>query len=247
MFSSSHHNYSTEKEFESKLKELQAKHTEELKSVNGGDDVGSPEPAADPATTSDPVVDPAEEERLRKQEKARKKREAKKEKERKRQEEIGKETAEAGPSMRALELESLELQLKPESLEIKEIQSDGNCLYRAVAAQIGGGKDYTEIRRLCADVLKENEDEFAPFCELSETVTTFDQYIERVRNSSDWGGHLELRALSQGLKRPIVVYAAAKPKVVMGEDSDAASILLSYHLHYYSLGEHYNQVVKTQE
>jgi hypothetical protein len=47
--------------------------------------------------------------------------------------------------MRAMELETLDLQLKPLSLRIVEIPSDGNCLYRAVAAQCGS--DYIAIRK----------------------------------------------------------------------------------------------------
>jgi OTU domain-containing protein 6 len=65
--------------------------------------------------------------------------------------------------------------------------------------------------------------------------------VDRVRSSNEWGGHLELRALSEGLNKCIVVYSANQPVLVLGEEGDA--IRLSYHLHYYSLGEHYNQVV----
>ena len=36
----------------------------------------------------------------------------------------------------------------------------------------------------------------------------YDEYIEKVRASSEWGGHLELRALSSALDKTIVVYSA---------------------------------------
>mmetsp|Transcript_31398 Transcript_31398/g.34754 ORF Transcript_31398/g.34754 Transcript_31398/m.34754 type:complete len:281 (+) Transcript_31398:65-907(+) len=180
--------------------------------------------------------------RLRKIEKARCKREAKKDKERQRQEDIEREAAETGPSMRQTELEALETQLKPLSLEIVEIPSDGNCLYRAIAAQCDS--NYAKIRGVCADVLSEKKEDYSPFCEYTDAITTFDDYVVSVRSSSEWGGHLELRALSEGLKRPIVVYSAARPKLVMGEEDGGNPVMLSYHLHYYSLGEHYNQVVK---
>ena len=93
-------------------------------------------------------------------------------------------------------------------------------------------------------MLSQNQDEYAPFVEYSDTITNYDQYLDRVRSSSDWGGHLELRALSEGLKRPIFVWSATQPKLVIGDEEGENAILLSYHLHYYSLGEHYNQVVK---
>jgi OTU domain-containing protein 6 len=93
-------------------------------------------------------------------------------------------------------------------------------------------------------MLKSNEEEFAPFCELSDEITEFDHYVDRVRSSSDWGGHLELRAIGMALNRPIEVYSVhsgSKPLII--HESENAPIRLSYHLHYYALGEHYNQVV----
>jgi len=95
-----------------------------------------------------------------------------------------------------------------------------------------------------------NETEFAPFCEYdNENIPDFAAYVDRVRNSSDWGGHLELRALSLALHKHIIVYSAQsrEPLTIKPEDGgndDEEPIRLSYHLHYYALGEHYNQVVK---
>ena len=104
---------------------------------------------------------------------------------------------------------------------------------------------------LCADTLLEHQDEFAPFCEYTDAISTFEEYVGQVRDSAEWGGHLELRALGIALNRPIYVYSVqsgTKP-LAIHEDSDSdhvdkQPILLSYHLHYYALGEHYNQVIK---
>jgi OTU domain-containing protein 6 len=119
-----------------------------------------------------------------------------------------------------------------------------------------------------------HEDDFAPFCELGQVAERGDEgnsllpanyaaYVDRVRSSADWGGHLELRALSVALQRPIIVYSArsAEPLrieeqqhdtinsdgISADEDSDFVPIRLSYHLNYYALGEHYNQVVPVEE
>ncbi len=100
---------------------------------------------------------------------------------------------------------------------------------------------------LCADTLQQHQDEFAPFCEYTDDITTFDEYLEKVRNSAEWGGHLELRALGIALSRPIFVYSVqsgAKPLAIHEAETETEPILLSYHLHYYALGEHYNQVIK---
>lgn len=103
---------------------------------------------------------------------------------------------------------------------------------------------------MCAETLQANQDEFAPFCEYTDTVTSFDAYLDQVRDSAAWGGHLELRALGMALDRPILVYSlqsGSKPLAIHddGNGSDQKEpIRLSYHLHYYALGEHYNQVVE---
>jgi len=229
------------KQFEEKLKLLQDKHETEIS--ESGSAVTEEQNALE--ATNNTVEDADEIERQNKLEKARRKREAKKDKERKRQEELEREAAEAGPSMRQTELEALETQLKPLSLKIVEIPSDGNCLYRAIAAQCDS--DYIKIRGLCADILSSKEDEYAPFCEYTDTIATFEQYVDCVRSSSEWGGHLELRAVAEGLKRSIVVYSATQPMLVMDGTDDTNPVLLSYHLHYYSLGEHYNQVMKVDD
>ena len=88
-------------------------------------------------------------ERSKKLDKARRKRDAKKEKERQRKLDEENAAAMAGPSLREVELQALYQQLQPLSLQVVEIPSDGNCLYRAVAAQCG--TDYCKIRK-CATI-----------------------------------------------------------------------------------------------
>jgi OTU domain-containing protein 6 len=83
--------------------------------------------------------------RERKLAKARKKREKQKEKEAQLQKQIVEETANAGPSMRQIELEQIEAILSPLSLTVREVEADGHCLYRAVAAQ--SNTTYTEISK----------------------------------------------------------------------------------------------------
>lgn len=103
---------------------------------------------------------------------------------------------------------------------------------------------------LCADTLLSKEDEFAPFCEYNETAPNFAAYVDRIRHSSDWGGHLELRVLSIALQKHILVYRMQSPEPLHLQPEnlphDEDPIRLSYHLHYYALGEHYNQVVKAE-
>jgi len=239
-----------EEEFAAKLKALEASYQEHLATLAVGSlEISSDADAEKPAESNDnekpAEVDEEALARERKLAKAKKKRDKQKEKEARIEQEIEEANANAGPGLRKIELEQIQAVLTPLKLKVDEVDADGHCMYRAVAAQTG--KDYMEIRSLCADTLQENQDEFAPFCEYTDDITTFDEYLEKVRNSAEWGGHLELRALGIALSRPILVYSVqsgAKPLAIHEAKTETVPILLSYHLHYYALGEHYNQVIK---
>lgn len=211
-----------------------------------------------------------DEARRRAQQKKLKKKNAQRQRELEREKRIDEENAQAGPSRRQMEVEAmLQLYLNPRGLDVQEVEADGNCLYRAVGVQcarlgmdiVDGTKperSYGKIRGICADVLLgSNRSEYEPFAEY-DAAKDYEEYVQKVRSSSTWGGQLELRALSAGLKRPIVVFSAEGPPLVMGkefavegertedEDDDWANksmILLSFHRHYYALGEHYNSVI----
>jgi len=207
-----------------------------------------------------------------------KKKNAARQKEIDREQRIKEENSKAGPSRRQMEMEALQkLQLHPRELEVEEVEADGNCLYRAVSVQcsrlgvnissdVAGQEGYGKIRSVCADVLLgENRAEYEPFAEFGEGhgahdsgdhPATYEQYVNNVRSTSTWGGQLELRALSEALKVPIVVFSAESPLLTMGAEHDPdgedgegkdwskkKAVLLSFHRHYYALGEHYNSVV----
>lgn len=107
---------------------------------------------------------------------------------------------------------------------------------------------------MAADTLQQHEEDFAPFIVLTDDVPDFATHVANVRSSAQWGGHTELRAISMALNRPIVVYSArtVKPLVIceekqVGSADQEHPVRLSYHLQYYALGEHYNQVVVEKE
>ena len=185
------------------------------------------------------------------------KRQKEKEKQKAREEEIAREVANA-PDPRAVEMSVImELYLEPSNFVIEEVRADGNCLYRAVASQLGHlgveSVEFDEIRRRCADALWENKEEYEPFAELGDSnASTFEEYVEKVRASSEWGGHLELRALASALKKTIIVYSADSSPLHIKEedekeDEEENVIRLSFHRKYYALGEHYNSVVRKTE
>ncbi|OQR81185.1 hypothetical protein ACHHYP_16684 [Achlya hypogyna] len=191
-------------------------------------------------------------------EKAQRKREKKKQEGKDRQLRIEEESKNV-VSERKVEVDQISLQLRALSMTIHEIPSDGHCLYHAVADQLrriealpdtGAIPPYKYMRQLTAASLRTHAADFLPFVELnyesdeSLEADQFEAYCQRVEQSSDWGGQLELRALAHSLQRPIHVFAAASEVLVMGEEfAGAPPLRVSYHLHYYALGAHYNSVV----
>ncbi|XP_028317044.1 deubiquitinase OTUD6B [Gouania willdenowi] len=151
--------------------------------------------------------------------------------------------------------ESLQLaqKLAQQQLQIKEIPSDGHCMYRAIEDQLakrakpGLMMSMKELRSCTAEHMKNNTDDFLPFLTNPNTgdmYTTdeFEKYCSDVEHTAAWGGQLELRALTHVLRLPIEVIQADSPAIKIGEEYKDDPITLVYMRHAYGLGEHYNTV-----
>ena len=271
-----------EQEWDAKYEALLDKHAQELSDLQGADadananadggdqaaeDTEAPlESNANTSTNANP--NPPEEETPTPEQTAKQKALAKKirkrqnalAKQKAREEQIALEMANA-PNPRQMEIDAImELYLSKDNLEIEEVAADGNCLYRAIARQMEhlGGKDrdydYAGMRKICSEEFRSKREEYEPFADLAEMkVSSFEEYIEKVRESSEWGGHLELKALAYSLKKTIMVYSTEGALEIKGEDTDGDNgadedfIRLSFHRQYYALGEHYNSVIAVKQ
>jgi OTU domain-containing protein 6 len=142
-----------EEEFDRKLKDLEEKYKQQLSQLEEEQGLTETQPEVATETAGDTNENDDDDEeakglsaRERKQLKARRKKERQKEREAERQAELEREDANAGPSMRQVELEQMQAVLTLLDLKIGEVDADGHCLYRAVAAQTG--RSYNEIREL---------------------------------------------------------------------------------------------------
>merc|ERR1711918_270112 len=79
-----------------------------------------------------------------------------------------------------------------------------------IRPDLPGAGSQEEIRSLCAGALRKRADDYAPFAELKDG-DDFDAYCNRVENSADWGGELELRALADEIECRILVHRAEGP------------------------------------
>ena len=124
---------------------------------------------------------------------------------------------------------------------IREVGGDGNCLFRSVSDQMDNTeKNHKMYREMCLTYMKNNPDEFSPFIEDDET---FDKYLERMGEDGEWGGNLEIYALSKILNANFYIYIHKHPMYIVNNfEKPKKNILLTYHEE-----KHYNSLRKLEE
>ena len=118
-----------------------------------------------------PPTAPPDDARLdieKKKAKAKAKQEKKVAKEKERLLSIEQAKTQAGPSLRETEMNIICTKLQSLSMQIKDIPSDGNCLYRAIADQLqlvspDQQMDWKELRTVAASYIRSHREEYAPF------------------------------------------------------------------------------------
>ena len=203
------------------------------------------EPAATDAGASDEPRRPS---------RAQKRREAKAKEEAERDARIALERANLGETEEELEWRELGDKLEPLGFRVKEVAPDGHCMFRSLEDQLAFQSteslgfdtkpfDHLGLRRLAASHIRKHADQFAPFiAEEGSEDAGVEGYCARLEETAEWGGHVELQAIAEALEVVIEVYSAQQPIVKIGEGKEGAPLRLSYHLHAYGLGEHYNSV-----
>lgn len=142
-----------------------------------------------------------------------------------------------------IEIEELEAQLHKIHLKMHPVMGDGHCLYRAVAFNLGraGRSDYAEyqaVRTACADEMRKNRPKYEDFV----GSDNYDAYCDSVQNSAEWGGDVELTALSNAFQMSFIVHRRGQEPIKRG-DYDAVS-QLAFLEFFTTSGGHYNSVVE---
>ncbi|KAH9878062.1 hypothetical protein J1614_003279 [Plenodomus biglobosus] len=179
--------------------------------------------------------------------------------------------AASAPNPRELERERMARQLEARGLALHEIRADGHCLYAAVADQLGtrgigfapqievavvgsagtngnGNGDaeaYKTVRHAAADFIQRHPEAFEGF-----TEDPLPEHVRKVRETGEWGGHLELLALARSYGvRICVLHSDGRVDRIEPEEQDGEKkkeeveeIWLGYYKHSHGLGEHYNSL-----
>lgn len=233
-------------EIEKLEKDLEAKHLDELKNLKINDEpnpnINNDQPESEPETNDQKPAQRVS--------KAQKRREKKNKEERDRQAQIEEEEKLNLDGPRNIESTKIKEILESRQLSIFPISADGDCLYNSVAHQLKmtgrSSMNVDELRNITADYIKSNKDTLIPYMTNPDTDQClndeeFEEYCEKIKNSKCWGGQIEIKALSNALKVPIEVLQASGPPTVQTQESyKKPNLILTYHRHFVSLGEHYN-------
>ncbi|CAG2203826.1 OTUD6 [Mytilus edulis] len=227
---------------ETELKEFKDKTTQEvtdrLSSLETNDNTGDSEAAGGDVETR-------EDSKEKKVSKAMKRREKQATKNKEREERIKEQELLNLTGARHIEFEKIKSILKTKNLQIFEIPSDGNCLYTAISHQVPH-ETYETLRRKTAQYMRDNPDEFLPFLTKengdSYNDEDFETFLLKTAETAEWGGQLEVKAMSSTLHHPIEIIQGEGPQIKIGEEYDSESLTVCYHRHAFGLGEHYNSV-----
>lgn len=164
------------------------------------------------------------------------------------------------PDLKQRERNRMLEEFKKRGLVEKEVAANGHCMYSAIADQMrqlglridseAGEEeqddskelhrdDYKTVRRKAAAYVSGNPEDFVPF--LEEPV---EDYVQKIRDTGEWGGQLELLALAKtyNVKIHVVQGDGRVEEVDSGEDEAVGDAWLAYYRHGFGLGEHYNSL-----
>ena len=160
------------------------------------------------------------------------------------------------PNKREQEILSMREAYSAMNLKQHDVRSDGHCMYAAVADQLCDAglslkpnikmqfddtklAAYMVTRQVAATYISQNPGDFEPFLELP-----LEEYVNTVRETGEWGGHLEILALAKAYQVNInILHGNGQVNMIESGVLNARGPLwLAYYRHSYGLGEHYNSL-----
>jgi OTU domain-containing protein 5 len=128
--------------------------------------------------------------------------------------------------------------LLEKDLIIVDVESDGNCLFRAVSHQLYGTTEHHGIiRRYVYDYMSIEREYFSQF--IVGGLEGFDEYLRYQTQNGAWGDDCEIQAISEIYNRPVEIYAYANTpmRTFHENEGEGRPMKLAYH------GQsHYNSI-----
>ncbi|KXJ11523.1 hypothetical protein AC249_AIPGENE22745 [Exaiptasia diaphana] len=86
------------------------------------------------------------------------------------------------------------------------VRGDGNCFYRSIALwkNKNNDKNYQEIRKLCCDLIEDNQHRFMPFLFAKKSVF---EHVTLARREGTWAETMDIFSCASLLSRPIYLFS----------------------------------------
>lgn len=130
--------------------------------------------------------------------------------------------------------------------KLVDVPADGHCLFRALIHQLSlRGIKYPSdvghlvIRKQTVKQMRSHPEVYSPFID-TETCS-FEEYCNKMENTGEWGGDVELTAFSDSIKCPIEIYSV-NDTIKIGEQYKDEPLKLVILYHAISSGPHYNSM-----
>lgn len=131
------------------------------------------------------------------------------------QAEVDAERANGNPKIDAADVEKRDIDTvcRAWNLEVVEMEPDGHCMYSAVADQLVCHKidkkaNYQAVRKVAADYMKKNIDDFLPYLPAEDeedqgegllSPEGYMKHCDNVANTSEWGSQTEVSSIDSVL------------------------------------------------
>ncbi|AMD22934.1 HHR165Wp [Eremothecium sinecaudum] len=172
------------------------------------------------------------------------------------------------PDLKRMEQDTLNKICQMNGLVQYDIRPDGHCLFASILDQLRVRHGYESpkpyvfpatyrgpqslqemnvpsLRQISCSYVREHRDDFIPYLFDEETMSIkdLDEYTEKMETTAQWGGEIEILALSKVFQCCISVMMSGRSVHKVNEDEITnPELKLVYYKHSYSLGEHYNSL-----
>ena len=139
---------------------------------------------------------------------------------------------------------SFKKQLSDLGLEIKQMLGDGNCLFRSFADQLDNDPArHLKYRKASVKYMRKFSADFSEFLSEEDLAEDFEQYLNRMSESGQYGGHLQIQALSRSINLKLFVHELDKPPFIVTNNKGKSTNSLIINLAYYPGRRHYESIM----
>lgn len=97
--------------------------------------------------------------------------------------------------------------MQKRGLEVKNIEKDGNCVFRGIGLLLFEDQaKHMQVRHDVANQLRDQREKYEKNISYQQGIQTFDAYVQNMRLEGIWGDHIELQAAADLYGVDINVY-----------------------------------------